>query len=304
MCRSVVMIVVFTSAWLLPLTVEAVPITTPLFFTSADVTIDFESVPGSPGVPPSGTALTNQYTSLGVSLFRSEDVLNTLQTTDAADASGRFEDPFRILETQGLGGAPQSGVRYASGDVHLGQNTSDMRIDFASPVIAFGFWVIDNDFTDVRIAAYSAAGALIETLIVPEVAEGGFGYHGIAAPGISYLIIDGQDGVRLDSTFIDDLSFRVAPEPGLLSLLGCGILLLAAMRASTIVCVQASRSAWARGRRRASRSFGCRPRAESNSRPSRCASSSSTSAASRSPRRKPSLHRSAGLPSTTFCPRA
>jgi hypothetical protein len=224
-------VIIIACFWLLPRTAEAAPISTPLFFDSpTDVTIDFEAVPGLPGVPPSGTALTDQYASLGVSSFRSEDVPHALQTNDAADASGRFGDPFGILAAVSGGGAPRSGVRYASGDEHTGTNTSDMRIDFASPVFAFGFWVIDNDLTDVRVAAYSAAGAAIETLIVPAVAEGGFGYHGIAAPGISYLIIDGNDGVQLDSTFIDDLSFRPVPEPSALWLVGGGLSALAAAR--------------------------------------------------------------------------
>jgi hypothetical protein len=207
----------------------AAPITAPSFFNlPSDITINFESLPGVTGVPPSGMALTVQLAGLGVS-FSSEDVPGALQTTDPGDASGRFEAPFRILGAVAGAGAPRSGARYAGGDKYIGSgglNVSDMRIDFLAPVDAFGFYLIDNDFSDARISAYATSGTLLESLVVPEVGEGGYGYHGIAAAGIAYAIIDGAGGAALDSSFIDDLSFRAgaaaAPEPSSLLLLALG----------------------------------------------------------------------------------
>jgi len=204
------------------------------FFTSIPgaITIDFERFPNGE-IVPDGFALTDQYKSLGV-VFSSEDNPNVLQTTDPEDAEGRFEAPFKILRAQGGGGSPTSGVRYASGNVYLGsKGTSDMRIDFVTPVTAFGFYLIDNDFTGVRISAFDASGTLLETLIAPQVSEGGRTYRGIKAPmgsTISYLIIDGEDGVDLDSSFIDDLSFTPVPLPGTLLLLGTGLVGLAGIR--------------------------------------------------------------------------
>ncbi len=61
-----------------------------------------------------------------------------------------------------------AGVRFASGVFWAGLYTSDLRIDFSPPIDAFGFWLIDNDFTDVRIRAFRVNDTLIETLVIPQ----------------------------------------------------------------------------------------------------------------------------------------
>lgn len=210
--------VVVISALAFSVRAEAVVITDPSFFDGMNaITIGFETFPGSGDIIPHNTLLTDQYSTLGV-LFSSEDEPSAFETTDPGDVAGRFEAPWRILAAVGGGGAPTSGLRYASGDAFLGLQTSDLRIDFLTPVDAFGFFLIDNDFTDVRIRAFDAAGGLLEMLIAPQVSEGGVSYQGISVPTISYVIIDGNRGVSLNSSFIDELSFTPIPAPGALGL--------------------------------------------------------------------------------------
>ena len=182
----------------------------PSYFDSVDsVTIEFEHYPGSGDLIPDESLLTDQYSVYGV-WFSSEDVPSALQTTDPADVAGRFETSFQVMAEVALGGSPTSGLRYASGhnfpDGSM-YDGADMRIDFDPPVQAFGLYVIDNDFTDVRIVAYDGSGAVLGTVIAPQVDEGGFVYCGISAIDIAYVILDGDQGVELDSTFIDDLTF-------------------------------------------------------------------------------------------------
>ncbi len=203
---------------------QASPITAASFFNQpGDILVNFDGLATG--------ALTTQITGL---VFSSEDSPNTFQTTDAADASGRFESPFQVLDAVGGGGTPSSPPRYASGNLFLGFGTSDMRIDFLSPVSAFGMNIIDNDFTVARLSAFDASGNLLETLVVPQVGEGGVAFHGINTAGISYLILDGNNGGDLDSTFIDDLFYRpqtaAAPAPVTLLLLGTGLVPLALRR--------------------------------------------------------------------------
>ena len=181
-------------------------ISSPDFFNLPnDVTIDFESIDGMIGVPPVGFLLMNQY--LGVT-FRSETEPGTQQNTDANDKSGRFGSPCVFLPALQGGGVPTSGVRYIAGETFVIFNVSDIRIDFSCPVQAFGLYVIDNDFEEARISAFDSNGKLIESIVVPEVGPNGVAYHGISAPGISYAIIDGNNGQQLDSTFFDDFSYR------------------------------------------------------------------------------------------------
>lgn len=196
---------------------HAVPITSLSYFDQVgDVIIDFETLSGSSDQVAEFTSLTSQYDGL---LFSSESTPHALQTTDPGDLSGRFDAPVRILPAISGGGVPTSGVRYMSGDSYLGLYTSDIRIDFLFGVTAVGFHIVDNDYTDVRVQAFDAAGNVLDTVIVPEVGGGGVTYAGIAAQGISYVIIDGANGTHLDSTFIDDLSFRPVPVPAALPLM-------------------------------------------------------------------------------------
>lgn len=200
------------------------------FFNVSDTTIDFETFPSVSGTVPGDTVLTNQYDIFDV-LFSSEQTPNALQTTDTADSSGRFLDPFRILPSISGGGVPISGIRYASGDQYLNLTTSDMRVDFTTGVEAFGMFIIDNDFSTARIQAFDNIGGLLETVVVAEVSEGGFAYYGVDVTGtgssISYFILDGNNGTDLDSTFIDDLSFRSVsnvPLPAAFWLFGLGLI--------------------------------------------------------------------------------
>lgn len=209
---------------------QAASITSTGFFGAGDTVINFDTFPDVAGTPVSGTALTTQYASLGVR-FSSEDVVGAFQTTDPADANGRFGASMLVLAAQSGGGVPKSAPRYASGLTYLGTLTSDMRIDFAQPVSAFGMWTIDNDASTARLQAFSSTGTLIESLVVPQVGEGGSVFHGIDAgvsgTRIAYVILDGNNGASLDSTFIDDLYIRVTPvpEPGTASvvLVGMGL---------------------------------------------------------------------------------
>ena len=189
------------------------------FNQPGDVLIDFESMPGLAGIPGEGSVFSDQYTGL---LFRSELRNNPKQNTDKADSLGRFTQSFAFYAQIPLGGTPTSGVRYTSNTDPLGWNVPDMRVDFSIPVEAFGLWIIDNDFSTARISAFNSSGGLIESVVIPAVSEGGKTYRGIAAPGISYFILDGNNNSDLDSTFIDDLSFRPSfnsevPEPSTLA---------------------------------------------------------------------------------------
>jgi hypothetical protein len=213
------------------ITASAVPITSPGFFGATDTLINFDVFPGAQGVPASGTVLNSQYQQRGV-IFSSEDVVNALQTTDPGDTAGRFGAGMLIFPTLSGGGAAISSPRYATGRFYSGLATSDMRFDFAAPVAAFGLWVIDNDFSAVRLQAFTASGNLIESAAVPQVGEGGATFRGIdvttSGQRISYVILDGSNGTQLDSTFIDNLYYRISPIPepasGLLILSGLFIL--------------------------------------------------------------------------------
>ncbi|MDY7107188.1 MAG: hypothetical protein SYC29_00990 [Planctomycetota bacterium] len=184
-------------------------ITDPAYFEDLEhLTIDFEKFPGDEETLPPNTPFSAEYAEWGA-LFRAEDHPDEIHTTDPEDANGRFESMCCILDAQTNGGVPTSGVRYMHGECehYNGWNVSDVRIDFDPPTDAFAAYVIDNDFTDVRIAAYDADGVLLESIVVPQGEEGCVRYHGIAMPAIGYVIIDGNNDGPLDSTFIDDLSF-------------------------------------------------------------------------------------------------
>ena len=137
-----------------------------------------------------------------------------------------------LLAAQSGGGAPKSAPRYASGVTYLGNPVADMRVDFTSPVTAFGMWIIDNDQSVGRLQAFGSDGTLLSTLVVPQVGANGSAFHGIDIGGsgslISYVIYDGNNGSAIDSTFLDNLYFRpaVVPEPGTAALLFAGATLL------------------------------------------------------------------------------
>ena len=214
---------------------HAVPIVAASFFGPTDTLITFDTYPNVAGTPTSGSALTTQYSSLGVT-FSSELAVGGSQATDPGDAGHRFAAGMRVLAAQTGGGRPVSGSRYASGSTYLGTPVSDMRIDFTQPVSAFGLYIIDNDFSTARLQAFKSTGELIETRVVPRVGEGGVAFDGIDAQAlgnsISYVILDANNGAALDSTFIDNLYFRRAavtaavpePETDLMMLAGLTLL--------------------------------------------------------------------------------
>ena len=180
-----------------------------------DIKIDFESMPGVSGVPGVNAVFSEQYPGL---LFRSELRGSPKQNTDKSDILGRFTQKFAFYQGAAGGGSPTSGIRYVSSTNAAGWNVPDLRVDFISPVDAFGLWIIDNDFSTARISAYDTSGSLLDSVVIPQVGEGGKTYRGLAAPGISYFILDGNNNSDLDSTLIDDLSFRPSlnsevPEP-------------------------------------------------------------------------------------------
>ena len=190
------------------------------YFNQAnDKKIDFESMPGVSGVPSANAVFSEQYPGL---LFRSELRDSPKQNTDKVDILGRFSQKFAIYNALAGGGIPTSGVRYASSTNPTGGNVPDLRVDFISPVNAFAMWIIDNDFSTARISAYDTSGNLLDSVVIPQVSEGGKTYRGLAAPGISYFILDGNNNSDLDSTLIDDLSYRPSlnsevPEPSSLA---------------------------------------------------------------------------------------
>ncbi|MFN6303422.1 MAG: hypothetical protein ACK42H_14645 [Planctomycetota bacterium] len=180
------------------------------FNQPGDRKIDFESMPGITGVPAVGTRFTDVYPGL---LFRSETTPHIKQNTDKEDAAGRFGKSFQVYQGEAGGGRPTSGIRYVSSTAWAGWNVPDLRVDFLTPVDAFGMFIIDNDFSIARISAYNQNGTLLHTLNVPQVSEGGVTYRGIAVPGISYFILDAANNGQLDSTVIDDLSYRPQNNP-------------------------------------------------------------------------------------------
>ncbi len=213
----------------------AVVINSASYFGGRSADIDFDTVPGG-GATVAGALLDLQYASLGVR-FASEDVPDTLQTTDLADASGRFGFAMRVLTAVGGGGVPSSGPHYASGRFFTGAGVSDLRIDFTDPVTAFGMQIIDNDFSTARLQAFDDAGALLGSVTVPQVGEGGRAFWGLdvgSGARVRYVILDGAGGAALDSTFIDDLFFTrgagtaAVPLPGTGALAALGLLALAA----------------------------------------------------------------------------
>ena len=201
---------VFTA--LAPVAVAA-PLTEPADLDAyAPTIVGFDTLPDD-GVITHEMDLSEAYADLGV-VFSCEGTPNLLQTTDPADASGRFDQPCRFLNAVGGGGSPLSAPFYVGGHAYLGWETSDFRLDFPEPVDAVGAWFIDHDFSDLRVSAYATDGTLLEENVLPRVAEGGSEFHGIAAPDIAYVIVDAVDGADLDSTFIDDLMFGWGEDPG------------------------------------------------------------------------------------------
>lgn len=199
-------------------------ITDPAFFGEDTRLINFDEFLDN-------TDLTDQIEGVVFS-SESQDHIGFADNTDPADTGNRFDAPFKVLSEVAGGGAPVSSPRYAAGVVFLSpwidvdetmwEPASDMRLDFDSPQSTVGFWVIDSDFYDARLRFFDSSGNLLETLIVPEQAEGGAVFRGVSllSPTISYLIIDGSDSGPLGSTFIDDLYF--IPEPTMLGLMILG----------------------------------------------------------------------------------
>jgi hypothetical protein len=213
--RIAVFGIVFVYASSFNLSLSAVINNATYFNQANDIKIDFESMPGVSGVPGVGAIFSEQYPGL---LFRSELRNSPKQNTDKADSLNRFSQKFQFYQGAAGGGTPTSGIRYVSSTNAAGWNVPDMRVDFATPVDAFALWIIDNDFSTARISAYNVSGDLIESVVIPQVSEGGRTYRGIAAPGISYFILDGNNNSDLDSTLLDDLSYRPSlnlevPEP-------------------------------------------------------------------------------------------
>ncbi len=196
-------------------TATAAVIGSPSYFGPDATVIGFEGLgDGSPlGVLPEGV----RFASEAINRIGGPDA------TDPADVTGRFGQPMFALSEQPGGGTP-IGSRYASGAVHLGLEVSDMRIDFTTPVAAVGMWLIDNDFSDVRLRAFASDGQLLDSTVVPQVVEGGLAFRGLAvgSPSISYVIIDGPNGAIIDSTFIDDVTF-VVPAPASVAVVGVAV---------------------------------------------------------------------------------
>ncbi len=209
----------------------AVVISSASYFGGRAADISFDTLPGG-SAAVAGALLDAQYASLGVR-FSSEDEPDSLQTTDLADASGRFGFSMRLLSAVGGGGVPTSGSLYASGRFFTGMGVSDLRIDFTDAVQAFGMQVIDNDFSTARLQAFDDAGLLLGSVTVPEVSEGGTAFWGLDMGGtgsrVRYVILDGAGGAQLDSTFIDDLYFTrgtAVPLPGTAALAALGLVAL------------------------------------------------------------------------------
>ena len=186
---------------------RAAPITDPSFFDGLGATtIDFETFPGSTKTLPHITSLTDEYSGV---IFSAE----------GTPGSETFDGAMWIVQQKGGGGTPTSGVRYATTLLpgEYAYDTPDVRFDFSPTTEAFAVYVIDNDFTELRVTAFGTDDNELEQLIIPQSAEGGVSYHGIASPGISYVIIEAADGGALDSTYFDDFTFLEGSGPLCLS---------------------------------------------------------------------------------------
>jgi len=189
----------------IPVTVDSKITNESFFENKPSLTIDFESFPNNNSIS-NYQPLTDQYKIYGV-IFSSESKPDTNQNVDPEDISNRFDGTLTISSKIQGGGSPHSETKYAYGMFYDSSYTADIRIDFINPTDAFAFYLIDNDFSDARISAYNRDGLLLSRFIVPEVDEGGSTYIGISVPKISYAIIDAKDGLKMDSTFIDDFTF-------------------------------------------------------------------------------------------------
>jgi hypothetical protein len=174
--------------------------------------------PGGPAVP--GVTATFDFNSQPIAAF------STLTIGD--------------LTLSGIGGNLRSNSQFAGSynatGIRLidnnGGGTHGFRFDFAHPLSAFAlnFGASDVNWT---LSAYTAAGALLESLVIaPTHSVNNGSYFGLADADIGYatLTAASSDYVVMDN-FTMAAQVAAVPEPASLALLGMGVAgLLAARR--------------------------------------------------------------------------
>jgi hypothetical protein len=124
------------------------------------------------------------------------------------------------------GGAQTDAAQVIGGSPEIlipGPNDDDFTIVFSVPVMAFGFWVMDNTMVQKRptFTALDASNqALDSTTFGPPFRDGNVG---IVDYGFMGIVADRNIAsvhITKDATSLDNFYFSPVPEPGALGMLG------------------------------------------------------------------------------------
>lgn len=181
---------------------------------AAAVTINFDQLPNGTTLPISGTGISNQYASQGV----------TFQGTNTQDSSTGALNSWGHIAATGDGGSrnylgnfgpfgPSTPVPGPS-DYLLAPRYDTMSLLFANAVssISFGLYTGGGQ-NSVAITAYDSFGAVLQSLTNVMANEGEFDIQTLTASGVARIDIVG--GVNFNGSVrlygIDDLNFTVDP---------------------------------------------------------------------------------------------
>lgn len=177
----------------------------PFVATAAPILIDFDSSPV--GAIASGTVITSQYASLGVTFSALEDG-NTVSTWAATQFAAS------------TAGAGHAGNSLWNCNVGCGPRADIIRINFAAPVNGVSWSVDSEGGLPITFNAYSATNVLLQSVQVtstwPNFAPASFSVSGIAR-------IDALQPSDTWGWSMDNLQFTsgsTVPEPGSLALAG------------------------------------------------------------------------------------
>lgn len=163
-------------------------------------TLNFDSV-------PTGSVLTNEFASLGVSFSSSSGpypLVNAISPSLPSDGSGQY-----------------SGGNFLQA-VPRTQGGGNITITFLNPITSFGIWVGDlESFGGATTATFSGATAMTETIIMNSVvgetplAFGFFGATFDEAISTVSLQIASSDYVLFDDLFFGDVASppEISPVP-------------------------------------------------------------------------------------------
>jgi len=180
---------------------------------TAATTINFDQLPGGAALPSSGTTISTQYASLGVTF---------LGTNTASGATGAL-NAWGLIAASGPGGSGNYLGNF--GAVPAGGPSSYLlapRYDvtsmlFANAVSGVSFGLnTSGGQNSVTINAYDAQGTLLQTKANVMANEGSFAIQTLSASGIAKIDVVGNapgGSVRLYG--IDNLTYTVSavPEP-------------------------------------------------------------------------------------------